>query len=50
MLFFVPAMNLAGIPPMSGFLGKVGLLQAGLDGRPLALALVVVAGGTRPAC
>jgi multicomponent Na+:H+ antiporter subunit D len=37
-------MNLAGIPPMSGFLGKVGLLQAGLDlGSPLAITLV--AGG-----
>lgn len=43
-LFFVPAMNLAGIPPMSGFLGKVGLIEAGLEvGTPLALALV--AGG-----
>lgn len=41
-LFFVPAMNLAGIPPMSGFLGKVRLLQAGLDvGSPLAITLVV---------
>lgn len=40
-LFFVPAMNLAGIPPLSGFLGKVGLLEAGvLDGSPLAWALV----------
>ncbi|EDY46558.1 Na+/H+ antiporter subunit D [Streptomyces sp. SPB074] len=28
-LFFVPAMNLAGIPPLSGFLGKLELLRAG---------------------
>lgn len=41
-LFFVPAMNLAGIPPMSGFLGKLGLLQAGVDaGTPLAYTAVV---------
>ncbi len=40
-LFFVPAMNLAGIPPMSGFVGKLGLLTAGLEsGTPLAWALV----------
>ena len=40
-LFFVPAMNLAGIPPMSGFLGKLALIQAGVaDGRPMALTLV----------
>jgi multicomponent Na+:H+ antiporter subunit D len=43
-LFFVPAMNLAGIPPMSGFLGKVALTEAGIRvGSPLAYA--VVAGG-----
>lgn len=43
-LYFIPAMNLAGIPPFSGFLGKMGLLQAGVaDGSPLAYALV--AGG-----
>ncbi|WP_445262935.1 Na+/H+ antiporter subunit D [Pseudokineococcus sp. 1T1Z-3] len=40
-LFFVPAMNLAGIPPLSGFLGKVGLVQAGVqDGGWLPLVLV----------
>jgi len=40
-LYFVPAMNLAGIPPMSGFLGKVGLTEAGLRvGTPLAYAVV----------
>lgn len=31
-------MNLAGIPPFSGFLGKIALLQAGVEaGDPLAL-------------
>lgn len=41
-LYFIPAMNLAGIPPFSGFLGKMGLLQAGVaDGSPLAYAVVV---------
>ena len=40
-LFVVPGMNLAGIPPFSGFIGKLGLLRAGVaDGTPLAWALV----------
>ena len=42
-LFFVPAMNLAGVPPLSGFLGKVGLFEAALaDGRVLPLVVVGV--------
>ena len=40
-LYFVPAMNLAGIPPFSGFIGKLGLLQAGVeDGGWLPIVLV----------
>lgn len=42
-LFFVPALNLAGIPPFSGFVGKVGLLQAATE-RHAALPYVLIAG------
>ena len=41
-LYFVPALNLGGIPPFSGFLGKVMLLQAGAeDGTWLSWVLIV---------
>lgn len=30
-LYLIPALNLAGIPPFSGFFGKVGLIQASVD-------------------
>ena len=43
-LFFVGALNLGGIPPFSGFLGKVGLFEAGVEvGGPLSY--VLLAGG-----
>ena len=30
-LYFIPAMNLGGIPPFSGFLGKVALIEASVQ-------------------
>jgi multicomponent Na+:H+ antiporter subunit D len=43
-LFFIPAMNLAGVPPFSGFLGKLGLLQAGVAAGGVLPGVLVGAG------
>jgi multicomponent Na+:H+ antiporter subunit D len=42
-LFLVPAMSLAGIPPLSGFVAKLGLVQAGLDVEQYLLVGVALA-------
>ena len=42
-LYFIPAMNLGGIPPLSGFLGKVMLIEAGAA-QGTWLAWVLIAG------
>ena len=40
-LFFIPALNLGGIPPFSGFIGKLGLFQAtAAQGDALAYVLI----------
>ncbi|WP_058234532.1 Na+/H+ antiporter subunit D [Devriesea agamarum] len=43
-LFFIPAMNLGGIPPLSGFIGKVALIDAGIEDGGVMPWIVVVAG------
>ncbi|NYF11461.1 multicomponent Na+:H+ antiporter subunit D [Leifsonia sp. AK011] len=41
LLFFIPALNLGGIPPFSGFIGKLALFQASAElGTALAWTLV----------
>ncbi|QYH34712.1 Na+/H+ antiporter subunit D [Salinibacterium sp. M195] len=40
-LFFIPLLNLGGIPPFSGFLGKLALFEAGAqEGSVLAWVLI----------
>ncbi len=43
-LFFIPALNLGGIPPFSGFLGKLALFEASAEDGSV-LAWVLVGGG-----
>ncbi len=43
-VFVVPALNLGGIPPFSGFIGKVALMEAGAANGS-ALAWTLVGGG-----
>jgi multicomponent Na+:H+ antiporter subunit D len=43
LLFMLPALSLGGVPPFSGFIGKVTLLQAGAQ-HGSALAWTLVAG------
>ncbi|QTX05718.1 Na+/H+ antiporter subunit D [Agromyces archimandritae] len=43
-LFFIPALNLGGIPPFSGFLGKAGLFLAGAEDASWLVWIVIAAG------
>ena len=41
-LYFIPALNLGGLPPFSGFIGKYALFDAAVQvGDPLMMVLVV---------
>jgi multicomponent Na+:H+ antiporter subunit D len=44
-LFLIPALSLAGVPPLSGFWAKLTVLRAGLEaGETLVVACALVAG------
>lgn len=41
-LYFIPAINLGGLPPFSGFIGKFALFQAAAEvGTPIMMVLMV---------
>jgi multicomponent Na+:H+ antiporter subunit D len=42
--FMLPALSLAGLPPFSGFVGKLGLVRAGLDAEQWVLMGVALLG------
>lgn len=42
-LFLVPALSLAGVPPFSGFVAKLGLIEAGFSGADWAIVIAALA-------
>lgn len=42
LLFFIPAMALAGIPPLSGFFGKFILIKAGIDSEQYIITIIAL--------
>lgn len=44
-LFAIPALSLAGLPPFSGFVAKFSVISAGIDQGSVAIVLVALAAG-----
>ncbi|MCK6538728.1 MAG: Na+/H+ antiporter subunit D, partial [Anaerolineales bacterium] len=44
-LFLVPAMSLAGLPPLSGFFAKLSLVRAGLEAGQFVIAATALGVG-----
>jgi multicomponent Na+:H+ antiporter subunit D len=42
-LFLIPALSLAGVPPLSGFFAKLALVRAGLDVGQVAIVVTALA-------
>jgi multicomponent Na+:H+ antiporter subunit D len=42
LLFFIPAMALAGLPPLSGFFGKLSLIKAGFEAKHFIITGIAV--------
>ncbi len=47
-LFLIPAMSLAGLPPLSGFFAKLMLIRAGLESGQIIMVAVVAAESLPP--
>jgi len=43
LLFLIPALSLAGIPPLSGFFAKLALIRAGLQSEQYAIVVAALA-------
>ena len=44
-LFLIPALSLSGIPPLSGFFAKLGLIRGGIEAGTYAIVAVAVVTG-----
>ena len=44
-LFMIPAMSLAGIPPLSGFFAKLALVRAGIESEQWAMVAIALFAG-----
>jgi multicomponent Na+:H+ antiporter subunit D len=45
LLFLIPALSLAGMPPLSGFVAKLVLIKAGLETREYVIVVAALAAG-----